>query len=175
MVHGLFCSPIQVEGFHSGLSDSPVRWILRYQLHAGYKGSGIWLKVLKKFLLLDKSRAHNGAVWELLVGSRQSWAFDSIYLAGNPLFLELECSSWPWYVHKRILALMVFFFCIAAFWYIPDLCKQLRKDTCVSSALLQGLLSSTKQAFSMKHSCLSPCLYSCYKMKVYETGSLLRC
>lgn len=81
------------------------RWILRYQLHAGYKGSGIWLQSLAIFILLDKSHVLNCAVWELPAGRRQSWAFDSIYLAGNPLFLELECSSWPWY--KRFLALMV--------------------------------------------------------------------
>lgn len=143
VVHGWFCSPIQVEGFPSGLSDSPVRWILRYQLYADSKGSGIWVQMLAKCVLSDKSHAHNGAVWELPAGC---WAFDSIYLAGNPHFLE--CSSWPWYVHKRFLALMVegFLLCITAFWYIPDLSKQFRKDTRVSSALLQGLLSSTKQA-----------------------------
>lgn len=92
-------------------------------------GSGTWLHMLAKFILLDKSHAHNGAVWELPAGYRQSWAFDSIYLAGNPLFLELECSSWPWYVHKRLPALMImFFFCITAFWYIPDLSNKKKKN-----------------------------------------------
>lgn len=132
--------------------------------------------MLANFILLDKSHAHNGAVWELPAGRRQRWAFDSIYLAGNPPF------SWTWVQFQSLVCAQKVsstdgngFFCSAALWYIPDLSKKFRKDTCVSPALLQGLLSSTKQAFSMKHSCSSPCLHSAEFFCMLQNEGLWNC